>query len=73
MTLVVERTSLAGLRRNAAEATPVSVDGSSGWCLRYGGTSVVTALPDGNVLHVTGPCALAARFAARALGQLSAS
>lgn len=73
MTLVLERTSLAGLRRNAAEAKPVSIGSSSGWCLRYGGTSVVTALPDGNVLHVTGPCTLAARFAAQALGQLSSS
>lgn len=73
MTLVVERTSIAGLRRNAADVTPVEVGGSSAWCLRYGSTSVVASLPDGSVLHVTGPCALAARFAARAIGQLSTS
>ena len=73
MTLVVERTSLPGLKRNAAEATPMRVGGTSGWCLRYGSTSVVASLPDGSVLHVTGPCALAARFATQALGQLSSS
>lgn len=73
MTLVVERSSLPGLKRNASEATPMQVGGTSGWCLRYGSTSVVASLPDGNVLHVTGPCALAARFAAQALGQLSSS
>jgi Protein of unknown function (DUF3558) len=73
MTLVVEQTSLPGLKRNAAQATPMQVGGTSGWCLRYGSTSVVASLPDGSVLHVTGPCALAARFAAQALGQLSPS
>ena len=73
MTLVVERTNLAGLRRNASEAKRMQVGGSSGWCLRYGSTGVVASLPDGNVLHVTGPCALASRFAAQALERISAS
>jgi hypothetical protein len=71
MTLVVERTDLAGLRRNASEATPMRIGGASGWCLRYGSTGVVVPLPDGNVLHVTGPCDLASRFAAQAMGQLT--
>ena len=51
----------------------VTFGSRAGWCLRYGSTGVVASLPEGNVLHVTGPCALAARFAARALGQLSSS
>ena len=38
MTLVVERTDLAGLRRNASEAKRMQVGRSSGWCLRYGST-----------------------------------
>ncbi len=73
MTLAVEQTSIAGLRREAAQAKAMVVGAGAGWCLHYGSTSVVASLPDGNVLHVTGPCALAARFAARALGQLSSS
>jgi hypothetical protein len=73
MTLVVERTDLGGLRRNASEAKPMQVGGSSGWCVRYGSTGVVAALPDGDVLHVTGPCALASRFAAKALERITAS
>lgn len=73
MTLVVERTSLAGLRHQAATATRMPVGGDSGWCLQYGSTSVVTQLPDGSVLHVTGPCNLAARFAGRALSRIERS
>jgi hypothetical protein len=68
VTLVVERTSLAALRREASGARAVEVGSRSGWCLRYGSGAVVVPLSDGTVLHVTGPCPLAARFAARALG-----
>jgi hypothetical protein len=73
MTLVLEQSNLAGLRHEAAEAKRIQVGAMTGWCLDYGSTSVAAPLPDGRVLHVTGPCGLAARFAAHALGQLSTS
>lgn len=73
MTLVVERTSLNGLKRDAASATPMQLGGAAGWCLHYGSAAVVASLPDGNVLHVTGPCGLASRFAAQALERITAS
>jgi hypothetical protein len=71
MTLVVEQTSFTALRNHAKNATRIGVGGESGWCLRYGSTSVAVPLPDGRVLAVTGPCAAAARFAARALPRIS--
>jgi hypothetical protein len=73
ITLVVEHTSFAALRRHASRATRVQVGGRPGWCLRYGSTAVVVPLADGSVVHVTGPCALAARFAALAVGRASQS
>lgn len=71
MTLVVEHISLQGLRNQAKTANRVTVAGRAGWCLRYGSTSVAVPLAEGNVLAVTGPCADAARFAARALPRIS--
>jgi len=73
MTVSLEQTSLRGLRIRAAEATRVAVGGSAGWCLDYGSTSVAVPAAEGTVLRVTGPCPLAARFAARALGSISPS
>jgi hypothetical protein len=67
VTLVIENTRLASLRGHARKASRVRVAGHLGWCLRYESTSVAVPLGDGRVLHVTGPCATAARFAARAL------
>jgi hypothetical protein len=71
MTVAIEQTSLQGLRSHASKATRVTFGSRAGWCLRYGSTGVVVPLPDGNVLHVTGPCDLASRFAAQAMGQLT--
>ena len=51
----------------------MQVGSGTGWCLDYGSTSVATPLSDGRVLQVTGPCALAGRFAAKALEELSSS
>lgn len=67
VTVVVEKTRFASLRRHARKASRIRVAGHAGWCLRYGSTSVAVRLAAGRVLHVTGPCAVAARFAARAL------
>ena len=67
VTLVVEQASFTYLRHHAREATPVQVGSRAGWCLRYGSTSVAVPLSSGSVLNVTGPCGVAARFAALAL------
>jgi hypothetical protein len=71
LTLVVESTSLTSLRRHARRASRVQPAGHPGWCLRYESTSVAVPLAGGRVLHVTGPCVTAARFAAEALPRLS--
>jgi hypothetical protein len=70
ITLVVGSTPLGSLRRHARQASRVSVAGRTGWCLRYGSTSVGVPLGGGRALHVTGPCGTATRFAARALRHL---
>jgi len=70
MTVSVEETSLSSLRSHAARATRVAVGSSAGWCLGYGSTSVAVPVAEGSVLRITGPCPLAARFAARALGSV---
>jgi hypothetical protein len=73
MTVSIEETSLQSLRSHAARATRVAVGRSAGWCLAYGSTSVAVSVAEGSVLRVTGPCSMAARFAARALGRVSPS
>ena len=67
VTVAIEQTSLEGLSQRAARATRVTVGSRPGWCLNYGSTSVAVQLAEGRVLRVTGPCSVAARFAARAL------
>lgn len=67
VTMVVESTRLASLRKHARKTSAVSIAGQTGWCLRYESTSVVVPLPGGRVLHVTGPCDAAASFAALAV------
>jgi hypothetical protein len=67
MTVAIEQTSLQDLREHATKATGLAVGSAAGWCLDYGSTSVAVELEEGRVLRVTGPCSVAARFAARAL------
>jgi len=64
LTLTVETVSLAALRRSARHSKTVRVGGRIGYCLRYAATSVAVPLTRGRVLHVSGPCAVATRFAA---------
>jgi hypothetical protein len=71
VTLVVERIDFAALRRRAVSAPRIRVGRRSAWCLHYGSTSVAVPLADGRVLDVTGPCPIAARFAARGLGRIA--
>jgi hypothetical protein len=70
MTVAIEQISFQGLRSRASRATRVTVGSRAGWCLGYGSTSVAVPLSEGTVLRVTGPCSLAARFAARALDRV---
>ncbi len=70
VTMVVEDNHVAGLRSHARNASSVQVAGKTGWCLHYGATSIVVPVADGVVLHVTGPCAVASRFATQALPQV---
>ncbi len=71
VTLAVEAASTApaahkGVRQN------ISVAGHTGYCLKLGGAMLLVPLSGGRVLNVTAPCALAQRFAAAALGHLTA-
>jgi hypothetical protein len=68
VTLVVERVDIAGLRHHASGAHRIPVGTTTGWCLYYDSSSVAVPLSGGRVLDVTGSCAVAARFAAQALG-----
>lgn len=71
VTLVVERIDFDSLRHQAGSAPRIRVGRRSGWCLHYGSTSVAVPLADGRVLDVTGPCPIAARFAARGLARMA--
>lgn len=70
VTVAVQPTRIAGLRRHARSATRASVRGRTGWCLRYGSTSLAVPLSGGRMLSVSAPCKLAKRFASRALGRV---
>ena len=70
ITLVVQETRLGPLRRHARRASRVRVGSRTGWCMRYGSTSVGVPFRRGEVLHVTGPCDTAARFAEVALSHI---
>jgi hypothetical protein len=67
VTLAIESTRLSSLRGHARGTSQIQIGGKTGWCLRYGSTSVAVPLSGGRVLHTTGPCATAGRFAALAL------
>lgn len=71
VTLAIESRHLASLRAHAREAERIRTAGRVGWCLRYESTSVAVPLSGGRVLHVTGPCPTARRFAAVALRHLA--
>lgn len=68
--LVVEKTSLSALKKEAKKVEPVTIDGHQGYCLTYQSTSVVVGVSGGRVLQVTGPCQAGVRFASIALNRL---
>jgi Protein of unknown function (DUF3558) len=68
--LVVEKTSLSTLKKEAKKVEPVTINGRQGYCLTYQSTSVVVGVSGGRVLQVTGPCQAGVRFASIALNRL---
>lgn len=68
--LVVEKTSLGSLKKEAKKVEPVTINGRQGYCLTFQSTSVVVGVTGGRVLQVTGPCQAGVRFASIALKRL---
>ena len=68
--LVVEKTSLSTLKKEAKKVESVTINGRQGYCLTYQSTSVVVGLSGGRILQVTGPCQAGVRFASIALKRL---
>jgi hypothetical protein len=68
--LVVEKTSLGSLKKEAKKVEPVQINGKQAYCLTFESTSVVAAVGGGRVLQVTGPCQAGVRFAAIALNRI---
>jgi hypothetical protein len=72
ITLAVEATSFASVTHGMTKPTKVLVKGRSAYCGKLGAQMLFVPLPDGTVLNVTAPCAVAQRFAATALSRLVA-
>jgi hypothetical protein len=72
ITLAVEPTSFARITHGMTKPTRVLVEGRGAYCGKLGVQMLFVPLPDGTVLNVTAPCAIAQRFAATALGRLRA-
>jgi hypothetical protein len=70
VSLALQEVSLRQLREGARKASPVTINGRTGWCLRYEKSSVAVAAGSHGVLVVGGPCQAGVRFAATALGAL---
>ncbi len=71
VTLAVEAASTAPAAHKGARQN-VSVAGHTAYCVKLGSAMLLVPLSGGRVLNVTAPCALAQRFAAAALGHLTA-
>lgn len=70
VSLAIQRTDLAELRKQMRADRRVSVAGKSAWCGGLGQPVLYVRLARGSVLTVNAPCELAARFAARAVVRL---
>ncbi len=62
------RTSILGRRRRSS--IRLKLGGRRAYCIKYGALSLLVPLSGGQVLDVTAPCPIAARFAAKALPRL---
>jgi hypothetical protein len=72
ITLAVESASFARVTRGMTKPVMVLVNGRKAYCGTLGTQMLFVPLPDGAVLNVTAPCAVARRFAATALSRLRA-
>jgi hypothetical protein len=70
ITLAVQAGDLSDLSRAMHARTPVKVAGRTGVCGIRDQSVLYLDVPNAGVLTVTGPCAVAKRFAARALSHL---
>ena len=70
ITVSVQATNLAAVKRGLRHPTQVTVAGHPAYCGVYGQTMTYVPLSKG-VLDITGPCPIAARFAETALTRLS--
>jgi hypothetical protein len=72
ITLQVERLSYSQATHQLSKRTPVNVGDRKALCGSLGTEMLFVPLANGQVLHVTAPCAVAQRFAALALRRLAA-
>jgi hypothetical protein len=70
VTLAVEDNSVKSLRQGARKATKVTVDGKTGWCIKYQTTAVIVGISEGRVLRADGPCQAGVRFVSKALTRI---
>jgi hypothetical protein len=70
VTLAIQATSLATLRRQSKELGRVSVKGRRAYCIKLGSVRTLVPLSGGRVLTVDAPCPMAASFAAKALARV---
>jgi hypothetical protein len=72
VTLAVESLSVSQATSHMAKRQYVTVRGRRAYCGNLGAPMLYVPLSGGQILHVTAPCSVAQRFAALALGRLTA-
>jgi hypothetical protein len=72
VTLAIEAIDFARLKPQIRKTVRLMVAGHTAFCGDYGRPTVFVPLPGGRVLNVTAPCAVGARFGAKALSRLKA-
>jgi hypothetical protein len=72
ITLNVESLSFSQATSHMAKRQQITVRGRRGYCGNLGAPMLYIPLSGGQILHVTAPCGVAARFADLALGRLAA-
>jgi hypothetical protein len=70
ITMAITELPLQPLVSGARKSTSLTVRGHRAYCIRYETSSVVTAIGNGKVLQVTGPCQAAVRFVSAALPRI---
>jgi hypothetical protein len=70
ITVAVQTTPFATVRRHVKQPTAITVGGRSGLCGTWGQPALYVPLSKGRVLSITGHCDVARRFAAKAVPRL---